>query len=85
VNIQDKVKTPAFHLLLFSGNKNQEKIEAIRNTAGQYKNVIQVEVIPSGPATKGLYKSFGVQSGGYYFVRPDMYIAIGATGLMNNT
>jgi 2-polyprenyl-6-methoxyphenol hydroxylase-like FAD-dependent oxidoreductase len=74
MNIQNKVKAPAFHLLLFTGNYNQEKIEAIRDTVGRHKDVIQVEVIRLNPASKALYKTFGVQNGGYYLVRPDMYV-----------
>jgi 2-polyprenyl-6-methoxyphenol hydroxylase-like FAD-dependent oxidoreductase len=75
INIQDKVKAPAFHLLLFSKNNNEEKIKAIRDLVDKYSHVIQIEVISFSRATTDLYEAFGVQNGGCYLVRPDMYIA----------
>jgi 2-polyprenyl-6-methoxyphenol hydroxylase-like FAD-dependent oxidoreductase len=80
VNIQDKVNAPAFHLLLFPGNQADEKIGAIREIAAQYAG-IQTEVISLTPGTRDLYKTFGVPNGGYYLVRPDMYVAYRASQL----
>jgi len=74
INIQDKVKAPAFHLLLFSKNISEEKIKAIRALVDQYSNVIRMEVISFSRSTTDLYEAFGVQNGGYYLVRPDLYI-----------
>jgi 2-polyprenyl-6-methoxyphenol hydroxylase-like FAD-dependent oxidoreductase len=73
INIQDKVKAPAFHLLLFLRNTSDKKIKAIHDLLDQYNDVIQIERIASG--SNDLYEIFGVQNGGYYLVRPDMYIA----------
>jgi 2-polyprenyl-6-methoxyphenol hydroxylase-like FAD-dependent oxidoreductase len=75
INIQDKVKAPAFHLLLFSKNISEEKIKAICALVDQYSNVIRMEVISFSRSTTDLYEAFGVQNGGYYLVRPDLYIA----------
>lgn len=75
INIQDKVKAPAFHLLLFRGSQNEEKIDAVRGICHEYYDVIQIEVIPLTSATKDLYRALAVQNGGYYLVRPDMYVA----------
>jgi len=75
INIQDKVKGPAFHLLLFSKNNSEEKIKAIRDLVDKYSDVIQIEIISFSRATNDLYETFGVQNGGCYLVRPDMYIA----------
>jgi len=75
INIQDKIKAPAFHLLLFSKNISEEKIKAIRALVDQYSNVIRMEVISFSRSTSDLYEAFGVQNGGCYLVRPDMYIA----------
>jgi FAD binding domain len=75
VNIQDKVRTPALHLLLFSGDIqiDDKKIETIRSVANRY-DVIQTEIVPLTSATGDLYKIFGIRNKGFYLVRPDMYI-----------
>jgi 2-polyprenyl-6-methoxyphenol hydroxylase-like FAD-dependent oxidoreductase len=75
VNIQQKVKGPAFHLLLFPGNESEKEINAVRGFFDEYHDVIQIETIPLTSTTEDLYGVFGVQKGGYYLVRPDMYIA----------
>jgi 2-polyprenyl-6-methoxyphenol hydroxylase-like FAD-dependent oxidoreductase len=75
INIQDKVKAPVFHLLLFSKNIREEKIKPIHDLVERYGNLIQIYVISFSQSTTNLYEAFGVQNGGYYLVRPDMYIA----------
>lgn len=75
INIQDTVKAAAFHLLIFSKNNSEEKIKAIRDLVGKYSPLIQIKVISFSRATTDLYETFGVQNGGFYLVRPDMYIA----------
>jgi len=75
INIQDKVKAPAFHLLLFSKNNSEEETKAIRDLVDKYSDVIQIEVISFSLATNDLFETFGVPNGGCYLVRPDMYIA----------
>jgi len=82
INIQDLVKAPAVHLLLFSRNKSEEEIKAIHDLADQYGDVIQLEVISFSQSKADLYETFGVQNGGYYVVRPDMYIAY-RSGMFN--
>ena len=76
VNIQGKVKIPALHLLIFSGNEqaDKEKVQEIRRVANGF-DVIQTEILPLTSETRDLYNAFGIQNGGYYLVRPDMYIA----------
>jgi 2-polyprenyl-6-methoxyphenol hydroxylase-like FAD-dependent oxidoreductase len=75
INIQDKVKASAFHLLLFSKNISEEKTKAIRDLVDQYTDLIQIYVISFSRGTTDLYETFGVPNGGCYLVRPDMYIA----------
>jgi 2-polyprenyl-6-methoxyphenol hydroxylase-like FAD-dependent oxidoreductase len=75
VNIQAEVKAPAFHLLLFPGSKNEEDVNRIHGIVDEQDNVIRVETIVLTSGTEGLYKNLGVQNGGYYLVRPDMYVA----------
>ena len=75
VNIQAEVKAPAFHLLLFPGNQSEEKTIHIREVIDAQSGVIQVQTIPLTSVTKALYEFLGVHEGGYYLVRPDMYIA----------
>src|SRR6266498_1915644 len=74
VNIQDKVKAPAFHLLLFPANQNDENMNPVRSFFDEYDDVIEIETISLSSATEDLYRVLGVQNGGYYLVRPDMYV-----------
>src|SRR5262245_8820806 len=57
ISIQDKVKAPAFHLLLFSKNISEEKIKDIRALVNQYSNVIRMEVISFSRSTTDLYEA----------------------------
>jgi 2-polyprenyl-6-methoxyphenol hydroxylase-like FAD-dependent oxidoreductase len=75
VNIQAVVNGPAFHVLLFPGTQSEEKINAVRGLFDENDDVIQIETIPLTPATKDLYRALGVENGGCYVVRPDMYVA----------
>ena len=76
-NIHEKVKTPAFHLLLFSGNSpdTDRMTQAVRDVIHKYDDMVQDETIPLTSATKHLYTAFGIKDEGYYLVRPDMYVA----------
>jgi hypothetical protein len=69
------VKAPAFHLLLFLRNSSDEKIKAIHDLVDQYNDMIQIERIFFALGSNDLFEIFGVQNGGYYLVRPDMYVA----------
>jgi len=51
------------------------KVKAIRELVDKYSDVIQIEVLSFSRATNDLFDTFGVQNGGCYLVRPDMYIA----------
>lgn len=87
VNIQNKVKAPAFHLFLFPGRHGGVKAQAlqavqvvqvVRDAAQRYSGAnrtIVVETIQLSPETNRLYKALGVQDGGCYLVRPDMFVA----------
>jgi 2-polyprenyl-6-methoxyphenol hydroxylase-like FAD-dependent oxidoreductase len=75
INIQAQVKAPAFHLLLFPGTQNEAVINRVRSIFDEQDNVIQVETIRLTSGTEDLYRHLGVQNGGYYLVRPDMYVS----------
>src|SRR5215831_20509868 len=75
INIQNKVKAPAFHLFLFPKNISDEKIKPMRDLVDRYGDLIQICVISFSLSTADLYEAFGVRKGGYYLVRPEMYIA----------
>ena len=75
VNIQARVKEPAFHLLLFPGTRKEEDTNRIRCFVDEQGDLIQVEAIPLTAQTEDAYKFLGLQSGGYYLVRPDMYVS----------
>jgi 2-polyprenyl-6-methoxyphenol hydroxylase-like FAD-dependent oxidoreductase len=79
ISIQEKVKAPTFHLLLFSRNNNGERIKTIHDLVNPYGELIQIEVILFSLGSSDLYEAFGVQNGGYYLVRPDNYIAYRST------
>jgi hypothetical protein len=79
INIQDKVKAPTFHLLVFP-NESDENVNNVPSIFNEYGNVIQIEPIPRTQAKKNLYGVLGVKNGGYYLVRPDMYIAYRSNG-----
>jgi 2-polyprenyl-6-methoxyphenol hydroxylase-like FAD-dependent oxidoreductase len=74
VNIQDKVKDPALHLLLFSGSllTDAPEIDEFHELATQHD--VRREIVPFRSETKDLYKIFGIRNTGFYLVRPDMYI-----------
>jgi 2-polyprenyl-6-methoxyphenol hydroxylase-like FAD-dependent oxidoreductase len=74
VSTHDKVRGPSFHLLVFSAS--EESMKAIDVLMDQYADVVQIESMSSlGEEANNLAKTLGVQNGGYYLVRPDMYIA----------
>jgi 2-polyprenyl-6-methoxyphenol hydroxylase-like FAD-dependent oxidoreductase len=81
VNIQDKLKEPAFHLFVFPGIQTETEAQALQNAADAFDGAIVVETIPLTAATKPLYETLGVQHGGCYLVRPDMYIAYRSAAL----
>jgi hypothetical protein len=80
VNIQECVKEPAFHLLLFPGTQPAARLLALRQMADTFAGVIVVKTIPLAPGTQALYQRFGMGQGGCYLVRPDMYLAYRSVG-----
>jgi len=75
VNIQDKLRAPAFHLFFFPGAHKATEAQALLRSASAFGGAIVAETIPLVAGTKRLYKRLGVNNGGCYLVRPDMYIA----------
>jgi 2-polyprenyl-6-methoxyphenol hydroxylase-like FAD-dependent oxidoreductase len=80
VNIQDAVKEPAFHLLLFPGTQPAARLLTLQQVADTFAGVIVVKTIPLAPGTQALYQRFRMGQGGCYLVRPDMYIAYRSVG-----
>jgi len=72
VNFQEKVKSPGFHLFIFSKDLPSEQIISV---AKKYNDSILMETIPYNSGTKYLFKSLGIKRSGFYLIRPDMYIA----------
>jgi FAD binding domain len=81
VNIQDKVKAPAFHLFLFPGTQTEAKAQALQHASDTFDGAIVVETIPLTAETQPLYETFDVQQDGCYLVRPDLYIAYRSAAL----
>lgn len=76
INIQEKIKGTKFTLFIFA--KNSPPLEIIR-IAEKYRSVLSLEIIPFLSETKILYDRFGIENGGCYLIRPDMYIAYRST------
>lgn len=76
MNIQDRVRSMYFCLLVFKGNVPDE----ISSTVKNLKDVIKAEIIPLTDQTKAVYKKFGIVHSGCYLIRPDMYIAYRSQG-----
>jgi len=72
LNIQDKVKSTAFHLFIFT---KQSSPASVMKVAENYRHLISVETIPFSSGTGELFKRLGIADSGYYLVRPDLYIA----------
>jgi 2-polyprenyl-6-methoxyphenol hydroxylase-like FAD-dependent oxidoreductase len=81
VNIQDRLQAPAFHLFVFPGTQAGAKAQALQLTADAFDGAIVVETIPLTAATKPLYEALGVQHGGCYLIRPDLYVAYRSAAL----
>jgi 2-polyprenyl-6-methoxyphenol hydroxylase-like FAD-dependent oxidoreductase len=81
VNIQDKVKHAAFHLFVFPGRQVTSQVQEIESMVCRFNGSIVVETILLTPDTAILYETLGVQSGGCYLIRPDLYLAYRSTAL----
>jgi len=77
VNIQDKMKGKFFCLLVFANAQSKDLL--IDNEI--FKDLISIETIPMTMQNRNLYKTFGIQTTGYYLVRPDNYIAFRSQSL----
>ena len=72
-NIRGNIKCTAFHLLLF--NREESTSEKLIEVVRKYVKAVTIEVIPFLKETEILYQTLGMQSGGWYLIRPDFYIA----------
>ncbi len=64
-----------FHLIIFSGTETDKNNDKIQHFKDNYKGLISLHDIPFNEKTKTIYKALGIQKQGYYFIRPDNYIA----------
>ncbi|MFW5832457.1 MAG: FAD-dependent monooxygenase [Prolixibacteraceae bacterium] len=71
-DVREQVKPTQFHLIIFP--KEKETDELLRRT-DPLKQIVSVQQIPYSTETESLYRKFGIQSGGWYLVRPDFHIA----------
>ena len=80
-NIQEFVHPAKFCLLIF-GRRNTSEVEEI---AREHETLMTVKQFTYTPALRELFTAFGITNGGYYLIRPDMYIAycsnLASTGL----
>lgn len=79
LSIQDCVREPALHLLLFQGSWSAPKTHDILELARRYQGIVVPKTVPLTTETQHLYEVMGISTGGYYLVRPDMYIAYRST------
>ncbi|HSW88362.1 MAG TPA: FAD-dependent monooxygenase [Candidatus Saccharimonadales bacterium] len=79
INIQEYIIGTTLHILYFPGS-NELHTKKLTEVLEKYKQLITFTLIPFTAETENMYKIFGVGQGGYYVIRPDMYI-----GYRNNT
>ena len=72
VNTYEKVKGRGYHLFIFTQFASPDDI--IRMVEN-YRHLVIYETIPSTSETRLFYERLGITKGGYYLIRPDMYIA----------
>ncbi len=77
-NIQDLITVNKIHLFLFT--QSEKDLQNIKQIAEKYKEIIKINIFILNSETKNLYKEFGILNGGYYLIRPDMYIAFRSLG-----
>jgi hypothetical protein len=64
-----------FHLFIFSGTETSKNNDKIQHFMDNYKGLITLHEMPFNEKTKTIYQRLGIQKQGYYFIRPDNYIA----------
>jgi len=72
VNIQEKANPKGFHLFILTKTISFYEIILV---AEKYAHLITMETISYSPETGNLFKKLGLEDGGFFLVRPDMYIA----------
>jgi 2-polyprenyl-6-methoxyphenol hydroxylase-like FAD-dependent oxidoreductase len=72
INIQQKVTGTDFHLFIFSKHLMPN---GIRKITEKYAQILSCETIANTFETADLYKQLGIDGEGFYFIRPDLYIA----------
>ena len=77
VSVQQKVHSTRFLLLIFGDRTNAGLLQT---AVKDYLDVLTTLFIPFGPETSELYVLFGINSEGWYLIRPDMYIACRSDG-----
>jgi hypothetical protein len=66
----------------FFRRRNSQEAQQIRQTLQEeYPDLIAFDELRLSTETKELYEKFGIKKQGYYFVRPDSYIAYRSTSL----
>lgn len=71
-NIQEQVNGTVFFLLIFQ--KNEKRGEELARVVRGFAEMVAVQFVPCHAGTKELYRRFGIKTGGWYLVRPDLYI-----------
>lgn len=73
VNIQDSINGKCFHLFIFT--KDLPSSEIIK-VAEKYSKILSSEIISYSSQNNYLFKRLGItKCGGFYLIRPDLYIA----------
>jgi hypothetical protein len=71
-----------FHLVLFPGpevtDRTQKEVQTLQQA---YPDLITCVQVPFNAETEMLYTKFGIEGHGYYFIRPDGYIAYRSSSL----
>lgn len=71
-----------FHLLLFSKtNLSENIIDEFQRVCQSHDDFIKINEVAFNSNTENIYKQFGIQSNGFYLIRPDSYIAYRSNSL----
>ncbi|HZH72175.1 MAG TPA: FAD-dependent monooxygenase [Mariniphaga sp.] len=72
VSLQDKVQNGKFLLLIFGDKVNTD---LLLNAIKGYQDVLSSIVLPFNQDTSNIYLRFGINTEGWYLIRPDMVVA----------
>lgn len=81
VNIHELVDGTSLCLLVFPGPSTPEITRSFQARIAKRFPALSIKTLAFAPETRAIYELFGVRDGGYYLVRPDLYVAYRSQGV----